>query len=340
MYQSLTKRTCAIVLALVVLGIDCRLASGADLPAVRAGVCPTCTNEGVLGLIFRQTNIAELIGVKLDVLFINPPQMGEGIASKSLDVEWVGDQPTLAQLANGIPIKILGFQFDFELRIESMPPIKSIADLKGKKVGTPFGTTAYQLASTTLAEAGLPASSLVNVAPADLATALAGGQIAAASIWDPLWGIIEKTHKTTPLVKVLHSGFVCVRSAFLESNREAVIKFLQAQILAMVFRANNHAEADRRYEAAFGIPIEAARAAGELDRSYNWKMLDQVNLDLTPKDYQGLADTQAFALKAKLIPREVDLKAAVDISVWKEALQRLRTSGISVSQVRYVTNAK
>ena len=315
-------------------------ASAADAAAVRVGVCPTCTNEGVVGLILRQTNIAELLGIKLDVLFINPPQMGEGIASNSLDVEWVGDQPTLAQLANGIPIKIVGFQFDFELRLEAMPPIKSLAELKGKKVGTPFGTTAYQLATTTLTEAGLPPSTLVNVAPGDLATALSGGQIAAASIWDPLWGILEKNLKTTPLAKVFHSGFVCMRRAFVEGNREAAIKFLQAQMLAMVFRANNHAEADKRYEAAFGIPIEAARAAGEIDRSYNWKTLDQVNLDLTARDYQGLAATHEFALKGKLIPREVDYRAAADMSLWKEALQRLKASGVGIPQIRYVTNAK
>jgi hypothetical protein len=108
----------------------------------------------------------------------------------------------------------------------------------------------------------------------------------------------------------------------------------------MVFRANNHAEADKRYEAAFGIPIEAARAAAQIDRSYNWKSLDQVNLDLTDKDYQGLAKTQAFALKSKLIPREVDVKAAADMSVWKEALRRLKASNISMAQIRYVTNAK
>jgi len=330
----------AAVLTLFAPGPWARTAIGAEPPLVRVGVCPTCTNEGVVGLILRQTNIADLVGIKLNVLFLNPPQMGEGIASSSLDVEWVGNQPTLAQLANGIPIKIVGFQFDFELRIEAMPPIKSLAELKDKKIGTPFGTTAYQLATTTLAQAGLPASALVNVAPSDLATALSGGQIAAVSIWDPLWGIIEKTHKTTPLARVSHSGFVCMRTAFLQSNREAAIRFLQAQILAMVYRANNHAEADRRYEAAFGIPVDAAQAAAKIDRSYGWKTLDDVDLDLTPRDYQGLANTLEFALKAKLIPRDVDYKAAVDLSVWKEALKRLKASGITMSQIRYVSTAK
>lgn len=315
-------------------------AQAADRPAVRFAACGTCTAEGVEALILKQTNIAKLLGLDLKVLFLNPPAMGAGVASNSLDVEWIGDQPTLAQLSNGIPIKIAGYQFDFELRLEATPSISSIQQLAGKKIGVPFGTTAYELASEVAAAHGFPASAIVNVAPADLGTALHEGQVAAVSIWDPLWGILEKNYKTVPLSKVFHTGFVCMRAGFVRSDRQAAVKFLAAQILAIAFRAGNLAEADRRYEAAFGIPTDVAQAAQSIDRSIAWKSPDEVRLELLDKDYKDLATTQAFLLKNKLIPRAIDIKPAVDMSLWRDALKLISSSGISIAKIRYVSNAK
>lgn len=331
--------TAVACLILVLVGVQVQTNAQAQ-PTVRLSVCGNCTSEGVEGLILKQTNIAQLVGLNLNVLFLNPPDMGQGIASKSLDVEWVGDQPTLSQLANGIPVTIVGYQFDFQLRLEAAPSVKSIADLNGKKIGTPFGTTAYELAASTVQHANLPPSTVINIAPTDLGTALAGGQVAAVSIWDPLWGIIESKQQTHPLATANHTGFVLARSEFLHDNRDAVVKYLEAQILAIAFRANNHEEADRRYEAAFNIPQAVARAAESFDRDYNWKDPAKVNLELQPKDYKDLADTQKFALAAKLLPREVDVNSAIDMSLCKEAVTRIKASKIAVSQIRYVSNEK
>lgn len=312
----------------------------AQTPTVRLGVCPTCTSEGVEGLILKQTNIPQLVGLNLNILFLNPPDMGQGIASNSLDIEWVGDQPTLAQISNGIPVKIIGYQYDFELRLEAAPSIKSIADLKGKKIGVPFGTTAYELAANTVQTNDLPPGTLINVAPTDLGTALSGGQISAISIWDPLWGIIESTYHTKPLAKAFHTGFVLGRADFVQNERDATVKYLECQILAIAFRANNKEEADKRYLAAFNIPLEASKEAESIDRDYNWKSPEQVSLEFQPKDYQDLTDTQKFALAAKLIPHEVDFRAATDMSLWRDALARIKAAKITVAQIRYVSNAK
>ncbi len=315
-------------------------ALAADPPVVRFAACGTCTAQGVEGLIIKQTNISELVGANINVLFLNPPQMGAGVASDSLDVEFVGAQPALAQLANNIPIKIVAFMYDFELRLEAMPSIKSVADLKDKKIGVPFGTTAYKFASEIALRHGIPASALVNVAPADIGNALAGGQVSAGVIWDPLWGVLEKTQKTVPLEKENHTGFTAMRGKFLEQNRDAAVRFVAAQILAVAFRGANAAEADKRYEAAFGVPADVAAAAQAIDRSRGWKTVEQVNLAISPGDVKDLKDTMAFVVKEKLIPKEVNIEAAIDPSLLKDAQQLLASKKITVDQVRYVNNSK
>jgi len=338
--EALCRALYTMALAMPLAWLPAGSSSAAEPPTVRFAACGSCTAQGVEGLIIKQTNIAELVGLKIDVLFLNPPQMGAGVASDSLDVEFVGAQPTLAQLANNIPIRIVAFMYDFELRLEALPPIKDIAELKGKKIGVPFGTTAFKMASDIASKNGLPPGTLVNVAPADVGTALAGGQVSAVVIWDPLWGVIESTQKATPLDRRYHTGFTAMRAKFVEQNRDAAVRFLAAQMLAVAFRANNHAEAAKRYEAAFGVAVDVAQAAQAIDRSRDWKTVEEVNLELQAKDHQDLADTMAFVVKEKLIPREVDIKSAIDASLVKDAKELLRSNKIGVAQVRYVNNLK
>lgn len=327
----------------VLLVLACSLIAPGSADArssVRFAACGTCTSEGVEALILKQTNIADLVGLNLDVRFYTPPQMGAGIASNSLDVEWVGSQPTLAQLTAGIPIKIVAYQFDFELRLEASPGIKSAADLKNKKIGVPFGTTAYKLALDFASRHGIPLSSLVNVGAPDLGTALAGGQIAAAAIWDPVWGILEKNYKTVPLEKQFYTGFTNMRQGFLDGDRDAAVRFIAAQMLAVAFRANHQDEAAKRYETAFGVATDVARAAQEIDRSYGWKDLKQVDLSLNKKDRDVLLETKNFLLREKLIPKDIDPTASIDLSLLKDARALIKTSGISVAQIKYVSNAR
>jgi ABC-type nitrate/sulfonate/bicarbonate transport system substrate-binding protein len=309
-------------------------------PAVRFAACGTCTAQGVEGLILKQTNIGELVGLDIGVSFFSPPQMGAGIASNSLDVEFVGAQPVLAQLANGIPIKIAAFMYDFELRMEALSSTKSVVELKDKRIGVPFGTTAYQFASEIMVHNGIPKGALANVAPADLATALSGGQIAAAVIWDPVWGVLEKSQKTVALERKQHAGFTAMRKQFVEQSRDSAARFLAAQMLAVAFRANNVDETDKRYASAFGVPVEIVKEAQEIDRARGWKTLDQVDLSIQPKDRAELQDTMAFVLKEKLIPQAVDVEAAIDQALVKDATKFLADQKISLSQVHYVNDAK
>jgi hypothetical protein len=131
-----------------------------------------------------------------------------------------------------------------------------------------------------------------------------------------------------------------MRAKFVEGERGAALRFLAAQILAVAFRGVNAVEADKRYEAAFGVPVDVANAAQAIDRSRGWKSVEDVNLGLQEKDRQDLKRTMEFVVKEKLIPREVNIDAAIDASLVRDAHQFLTSNKISVSQVRYINNAK
>ena len=72
-------------------------------------------------------------------------------------------------------------------------PIKTLDDLKGKKVGVAKGSSAHNLLVTALESANIGWSDItpLYLAPADAASAFARGSIDAWSIWDPFYAIAE-----------------------------------------------------------------------------------------------------------------------------------------------------
>lgn len=72
--------------------------------------------------------------------------------------------------------------------------ISTIADLKGKKVGVPTGTSGEMILYLALAKAGLTLSDVqqVSMQPATIVTAMSSGQIDAAGLWYPLVATIKK----------------------------------------------------------------------------------------------------------------------------------------------------
>ncbi len=74
--------------------------------------------------------------------------------------------------------------------------VRSVADLKGKKVGVTKGSSAQNLLVAALERAGVPFADItpVYLSPADAAAAFASGKIDAWSIWDPFFAIAELRH--------------------------------------------------------------------------------------------------------------------------------------------------
>lgn len=75
-------------------------------------------------------------------------------------------------------------------------PIKTLADLKGKKVALGKGSSAQNVAVKALALAGLTVKDIepVYLSPADATAAFNGGNIDAWVVWDPYFAIAERRY--------------------------------------------------------------------------------------------------------------------------------------------------
>ena len=67
------------------------------------------------------------------------------LASKQVDIARMGSSPTVAGIARGLPVDVIAIAevISTSERLIARAPISSIADLKGKRVAYPPGSTAH-----------------------------------------------------------------------------------------------------------------------------------------------------------------------------------------------------
>ena len=125
----------------------------------------------------------------------------QALTTKSADVCSAGFEHTIhlqssQQMVQSFVLQGRAPQIAFGIATRNLPAYKSIADLKGKKIGIPaFGSSSAMMASLVLAQGGLKTSdaSFVAVGDSDLAlSALRSGHIAAMSNTDPLMTFLEQ----------------------------------------------------------------------------------------------------------------------------------------------------
>ncbi|MBB3178364.1 sulfonate ABC transporter substrate-binding protein [Variovorax sp. Sphag1AA] len=136
-------------------------------------------------------------GVKW-VEFPAGPQLLEGLNVGAVDVGYVGEAPPIFAQAAGAKFAYIGFD-PAAPRAEAIlvlkdSPIKSVADLKGKKVALNKGSNVHYLLVKQLEKHGLSLADIqpVYLAPADGRAAFESKNVDAWVIWDPFQAAAEK----------------------------------------------------------------------------------------------------------------------------------------------------
>jgi sulfonate transport system substrate-binding protein len=126
------------------------------------------------------------------------PQLLEGLNVGSIDFGYVGETPPIVAQAAGANFVYVGYEKPAPQAEAILVPkdsaIKTVADLRGKKVALNKGSNVHYLLVKALEKAGLKYSDVtVNfLTPADARAAFERGAIDAWVIWDPFTAAAEK----------------------------------------------------------------------------------------------------------------------------------------------------
>jgi NitT/TauT family transport system substrate-binding protein len=123
-------------------------------------------------------------------MFQGFPEIKEALISNQMQAAFMVAPMAIALRAQGVPIKIvyLGHRYGSAVVVQKNGPVKTFADLKGRVIAVPSRFSDERLiVFKALAQHGMSAKDLrlVEMAPPDVAGALAAGAIDAFSMGEP-----------------------------------------------------------------------------------------------------------------------------------------------------------
>lgn len=241
------------------------------------------------------------------------PQMLEALNVGAIDFGNTGETPPIFAQAAGAPLLYVAYEPPAPRGEAILVPqdssLKSVADLKGKKVALNKGSNVHYLLVKALEKAGVKYSEIepVFLAPADARAAFERGAVQAWVIWDPFQAAAEGTIKARELANA--EGLVPNYQFYLASRKalDAHAKAFDV-VLAQLQEVDAWAKSDIKAVAAqlspsIGIPAPILEVALRR-QSYGIKPIDSAVI----ADQQKLADV-FFGLG--LLPKPIKVSDAV-----------------------------
>lgn len=235
----------------VAIGFSSQQASAAELVKVRLAqnLSPI---SGVV-IVAKQKKIFEKHGLDVVVSnFTSGKQALDATIGGGADIATTAEAPvTAAAMANQKIAFLARMEYsDLKTLTDASDRIRSLTDLKGKRIGYTVGTGSEVYTVSLLKRAGLNKSdvTLVSLRPQDMAAALSSGGIDAMNTWEPHIANAKKAFgakvKQIDTKGVYSETFnIVTMQDFLTSRQSVVLSFLRAMLEAEKWMKENRDEA-------------------------------------------------------------------------------------------------
>jgi sulfonate transport system substrate-binding protein len=240
------------------------------------------------------------------------PQLLEGLNVGSVDFGTVGEAPPIFAQAAGANLVNVGNEppspGSEAIVVHKDSKLRSLADLKGKKVVLNKGSNVHYLLVKALEKAGLGYKDIevVYLPPADARAAFERGSVDAWAIWDPFLAAAEKQLNARVLADgkglVANHQFYLAARPYAEKNSDIVRIVLEEIAKVDEWGAKNPKDVAQILSAQTGLDIDIVALAASR-YSYGVKPISADVLE----QQQKVAD--AFS-NLKLIPKPIAVKDA------------------------------
>lgn len=257
----------------------------------------------------------EPLGISVKwIEFTGGVRLLEGLNVGSVDFGTTGDAPPVVAQAAGTPLVYVGYEpptpAGEAILVHKDSPIKTPADLKGKKVSVNRGGNVHNLLLRILDKAGLKPSDieLVFLPPADARAAFESKSFDAWVIWDPHLAKAETEGKFRVVADGSYAGvsntqFYLATRKLAEEHRDIVDLLLNEIATIDAWTKANTPEASRALSKEIGLGEESLTLA-----------LSRMGYGVQPIDDAALTEQQHVAdtfLANGLIAKAINVKDAV-----------------------------
>lgn len=241
------------------------------------------------------------------------PQLLEALNVGAIDFGTTGESPPIFAQAAGAPLVYVGYEPPAPkaeaILVPKDSPLKSVADLKGKKVALNKGSNVHYLLVKALEKAGLSYSD-VEVSflpPADGRAAFEKGAVDAWVIWEPFLAAAEAATGARQLADgtdiVDNHEFYFATRDLSDKEPEVVNTVLDSLREIATWINANQADVAKQFAPSIGIPEDVLEVAVQR-RSYG---VNPITADVVARQ-QKIADT---FFQLGLIPKAISIADAV-----------------------------
>jgi sulfonate transport system substrate-binding protein len=251
-------------------------------------------------------------GVKW-VEFPSGPPLLEAINVGALDFGNTGEAPPIFAQAAGTPIRYIAYEPPAPkgeaILVPKDSPLKSVADLKGKKVALNKGANVHYLLVKALKKAGIKYADVTPVflAPADARPAFERGAVDAWAIWDPFQAAAEASTEARILTDgtdtAANHQFYLASQEFLETKPAIVDAILDGLREVDDWARIDIKTVAEQLSPSVGLPVPVLEVALKR-QAYGIKPIDARVI----AEQQKLADT---FLALGLIPKPIVVSDAI-----------------------------
>lgn len=236
------------------------------------------------------------------------PKMTEAMAANALDFSnALGGTSAILAAANGVKLKVIGIYSRAPKAFTIMakdPAIKTVADLKGRKVAGPKGTILHQLLLASQDKNGLKADdiSMINMDIPPAMTAMLNGNVDAALVAGPAVSKAEEAgaHVLTTGEGLLDATIlIAVREDFLNKHPELVRRYLKVHAESLQYMKDHPDEIYKMAAEETGLSLEQVT-----------KMYALYDFDPTVKenDIKDLEKTQDFLVQNGMLSKAINIR--------------------------------
>lgn len=245
--------------------------------------------------------------------FPGGPQLLEGLNVGSIDFGTTGEAPPIFAQAAGADLLYVAHEPPAPTSEAILVPkdssLKSVSELKGKKIALNKGSNVHYLLVRALEDAGLKYSDIqpVYLPPADARAAFERGSVDAWVIWDPFQAAAEHQLQARTLRNgeglVANHQFYLAGRPYAEKHPEVVSVLVEEIRSVGGWIRQNSAEATQQVAPLLGLAPEITRTAVER-QAYGAQLITPDVVEAQ----QQIADTFS---DLKLIPKRLSIKDVI-----------------------------
>ncbi|MBX5437437.1 MAG: sulfonate ABC transporter substrate-binding protein [Alicyclobacillaceae bacterium] len=239
--------------------------------------------------------------------FPGGPQLLEALNAGSIDIGHTGEAPPVFAQAAGVPFVYVAHERPSPasegILVPAGSPIRTLKDLKGKRIALNKGSNVHYLLVRVLQKAGLKYSDIhpVYMAPADARAAFERGSVDAWVIWDPYYAAAETADHARVLVDgrglVANQEFYLAQRSFAQSHPDVIRALISEIQTEDAWIRTHHHQTAELLSPQLGIDVASLDLAANR-RQYGVEPITQVVV----KQQQVIADT---FYQLHLIPKKI-----------------------------------